>query len=220
MKGVLFDLDGVITDTAKLHFDAWNKLIQRHFHMALPQSIVELTKGVSRQDSLQLILKAINQEVVSEQFDLLCKEKNQLYLRALASLTEADILPGITDLIDGLKTDGIKLALASASQNAPRILQQLNLFTQFDAIVDPTTIVHGKPAPDIYLAAAKTIDLDPHACVGIEDAASGVTAIRDSGAVAIAVGDPVILKDADIVVSHTGALSPELVRTAWDNFHG
>lgn len=220
MKGVLFDLDGVITDTAKLHFDAWNKLIERHFHVALPQSTVELTKGVSRQDSLQLILSTINEEVASDQFDLLCEEKNQLYQRAVTSLTQADVLPGIMDLIDGLKTDGVKLALASASRNAPRILQQLNLFTQFDAIVDPTTIVHGKPAPDIYLAAAKTIDLDPHACVGIEDATSGVAAIRDSGAVVVAVGDPVILKDADIVVSDTGALSPELVRTAWDTFHG
>ena len=188
MKGTLFDLDGVIADTTTYHFAAWRQLVKTHFDADLPDELEEKTKGVSREDSLQIILDYLDIKVSKEEFTALTSEKNQLYVHALENLSQNDILPGISELLIDLKRHGIKIALASASKNGPLIIKKLGLTDFFDAIVDPAKIASGKPAPDIFIAAANNLGLQPYECIAFEDAVAGVTAINTSGAVSIAIG--------------------------------
>lgn len=169
LKGALFDLDGIIADTASYHFDAWKKLIKNHFDTDLPNQLEEKTKGVSREDSLSIILDYLGIQVSEENFKQLAAEKNEQYVQALDALTSQDILPGISDFIQELKEAKIRIALASASKNGPFILEKLGLLDIFDAIVDPSSVANGKPAPDIFLAAAQALELQPKDCIGIED---------------------------------------------------
>ncbi|WP_242257834.1 beta-phosphoglucomutase [Streptococcus thoraltensis] len=187
-KGALFDLDGVIADTAVYHFTAWRNLVKKHFDAELPDDLEEKTKGVSREDSLKVILDYLNIQVSEEEFAALAAEKNDAYVEALDDLTADDILPGIAKLISDFKHHGVKLALASASKNGPVILDKLGLSDAFDAIADPGQVAAGKPAPDIFLAAAEVINLTPQDCIGLEDSVAGVTAINDAGSISIACG--------------------------------
>ncbi|MDQ0223218.1 beta-phosphoglucomutase [Streptococcus moroccensis] len=187
-KGALFDLDGVIADTAVFHFAAWRNLVKKYFDADLPDELEEKTKGVSREDSLRVILDHLHISVPSEEFSRLAQEKNEAYIEALDVLTPDYILPGIADFIQTLQEKGIKLALASASKNGPIILEKLGLADAFDAIADPAKVAAGKPAPDIFKAAAQGLGLAPEECIGVEDAVAGVTAINASGAYSVAVG--------------------------------
>lgn len=187
-KGALFDLDGVIADTAIFHFTAWKNLVKKNFNTELPDELEEKTKGVSREDSLTIILNYLNIQVSEEVFKSLAAEKNEAYVEALDVLNPNYILPGITSFIAELKANHIKIALASASKNGPLILKKLGLADSFEAIADPAKVTSGKPAPDIFLAAAKALNLDPKDCIGVEDAVAGVSAINASGATSIAIG--------------------------------
>lgn len=151
-----------------------------------------------------------------EQIAQLAEKKNGYYLKAIDTLTKDDILPGITDLIAQLKAHDVKLSIASASKNAPAILKKLGLYEKFDAIADPSKVANGKPAPDIFLAGAKAVDLDPRDCVGVEDAVSGVAAIKAANMTAVAVGDPKELSQADAVVNTTADFSYELFEKTWE----
>lgn len=188
MKGVLFDLDGIIADTSLYHFMAWKQLILAHFDKEIPDHLEVKTKGVSREDSLNTILNYLNISVSNEKFSALCNEKNDMYIKSLEQINETNILSGIKKLIIELKKENIKLALASASKNGPIILKKLHLFEYFDAIVNPENVKAGKPEPDIFIAAAKALNLLPSECIGIEDSVAGVTAINAAGALSIAVG--------------------------------
>ena len=215
MKGVLFDLDGVIADTSVYHFQAWRKLIKNHFNRELPNELEKQTKGVSRTDSLNAILKFLNISVSQEQFNEMTTEKNNIFRNLLASLTPANILPGISELISALKKNNVKLSLASASLNGPFILEKLQLTDAFDAIADPSKVAAGKPAPDIFIAAAEAINLKPQDCVGIEDSIAGITAINKSGALSVGVGSITDLKDAKLLFPKTAALNYDQIETAW-----
>ena len=215
MKGVLFDLDGVIADTSVYHFQAWRKLIKNHFNRELPDELEKQTKGVSRTDSLNAILKFLNISVSQEQFNEMTTEKNNIFRNLLASLTPANILPGISELISALKKNNVKLSLASASLNGPFILEKLQLTEAFDAIADPSKVAAGKPAPDIFIAAAEAINLNPQDCVGIEDSIAGITAINKSGALSVGVGSITDLKDAKLLFPKTAALNYDQIETAW-----
>ena len=215
MKGVLFDLDGVIADTSVYHFQAWRKLIKNHFNRELPNELEKQTKGVSRTDSLNAILKFLNISVSQEQFNEMTTEKNNIFRNLLASLTPANILPGISELILSLKKNNVKLSLASASLNGPFILEKLQLTDAFDAIADPSKVAAGKPAPDIFIAAAEAINLKPQDCVGIEDSIAGITAINKSGALSVGVGSITDLKDAKLLFPKTAALNYDQIETAW-----
>ena len=215
MKGVLFDLDGVIADTSVYHFQAWRKLIKKHFNLELPDELEKQTKGVSRTDSLKAILKFLNISVSQEQFNEMTTEKNNIFRNLLASLTPANILPGISELILSLKKNNVKLSLASASLNGPFILEKLQLTDAFDAIADPSKVAAGKPAPDIFIAAAEAINLKPQDCVGIEDSIAGITAINKSGALSVGVGSITDLKDAKLLFPKTAALNYDQIETAW-----
>lgn len=218
MKGAIFDLDGVITDTAKFHFEAWSQLAKEQFGLELPAEFEAQLKGISRTDSLVKILEFGNilDQYDEEQIAQLAEKKNGYYLKAIDTLTKDDILPGITDLIAQLKAHDVKLSIASASKNAPAILKKLGLYEKFDAIADPSKVANGKPAPDIFLAGAKAVDLDPRDCVGVEDAVSGVAAIKAANMTAVAVGDPKELSQADAVVNTTADFSYELFEKTWE----
>ena len=217
MKGAIFDLDGVITDTAKFHFEAWSQLAKEQFGLILPAEFESELKGISRTDSLVKILEfgGLRDNYTDEEILALADKKNGYYLTAIETLTKDDILPGITRLIAELKEHGIKLSIASASKIAGAFLDKLGLLNEFDAIADPSKVANGKPAPDIFLAGAKAVDLDPADCVGVEDAVSGVAAVKAAGMTAVAVGDATELAQADAVVPTTADFSYELFEKTW-----
>lgn len=217
MKGVLFDLDGIVTDTATYHFTAWSQLVKDEFGLKLPKSIEERTKGVSREDSLKIILEELNLSVDEEQFQDLANKKNKCYIESLEKLTDKDILPGIKELINDLKQKGVKIALASASHNGTFILKKIGLFNSFDTIVDPGKVTKGKPNPEIFEVASAKLGLTPKDCVGVEDSIAGIEAINSAGSCSVGVGDET-LSQAFIRVESTKELTVTLLQEAWNNF--
>lgn len=218
MKGIVFDLDGVITDTARFHFEAWKKLTKEKFGKDLPASFESEVKGISRIESLERIMDfyGIRDRYTQEEIEAMAAEKDEYYRREIATLTKEDILPGIAYLLADLKDHRVKTALASASHNAPFILERLGLTDMFDGAADPSAIAHGKPAPDIFLAAAKSIGLEPDDCVGVEDAVAGVAGIRAAHMPAVGIGDAKELHEANRVVSSTKELTMALLEDVWD----
>ena len=216
MKAVLFDLDGVITDTAVYHYHAWKALGEK-IGIEIDEEFNEELKGVSRTDSLNRILAKGNKEEAYSQTEkeTMAAEKNELYKTMIEEMSPKDILPGIKALLDGLKERNILIGLASASQNGPTILEKLQLTDYFDEIVDPAKLKAGKPDPEIFLTGAKDLGVKPQDCVGVEDAAAGVEAIAAADMVSVGVGDADTLGKATKVVSETGALTVELLEEVW-----
>lgn len=221
MQAAVFDLDGVVTDTAKFHFQAWSKLAKEEFNLDLPASFETNLKGISRTESLEAILKFgdLLDKYSKEEVQNLANKKNDYYVEAISKLTKEDILPGITKLLTDLKANGVKLAVASASKNAPFILEKLGLAHVFDAVADPAKVKAGKPAPDIFLAGAKAVGVAPNQCVGVEDAIAGVSAIKAADMVAVAVGDKDELRQADCVVPTTRNFTYQLFSDVFDRYH-
>ena len=217
MKGVLFDLDGIVTDTATYHFSAWSQLIKDEFGLTVPKIVEERTKGVSREDSLRIILEELDLSVDKDRFQYLTNRKNQCYIESLNQLTSEDILPGIFELIKELKQKGIKMALASASHNGPFILKKIGLLYFFDTIVDPGKVTKGKPNPEIFEVAAAQLGLASNDCVGVEDSIAGIAAINSAGSCSVGVGDET-LSQAFKRVESTKELTVTLLKEAWDNF--
>lgn len=215
-KGVLFDLDGVITDTAEYHYHAWKKLADG-LGISIDRAFNESLKGVSREDSLRLILKHGNQQnqISPETFAKLATEKNDHYVELIQSFSETDIYPGILTLLETLKDNNIKIALASASKNGPMLLNKMGIPELFDAIADPASVAHGKPAPDIFLEAARLIDVPITECLGIEDALAGIEAIKASGAIPIGVGRAEDLGEDLPLVQTTDDLTFSFLKQAW-----
>ena len=208
LKAVLFDLDGVITDTAELHFRAWKALAEK-YSLAFDRSMSGRMSGRSRIDSLDLLLAENNVSWTQERRAAAADEKNGFYVASLSTLTPNDILPGVTKLIDDLKKRGIKCVLASASKNAPLVLKKLGLAKCFDAVVDPAAVQKGKPEPDIYIKAAELSGEWYTDCIGIEDAQSGIDAIKKAGMQAVGIGKS--LRGADILVGDTTELSADFL---------
>ena len=207
LKGLIFDLDGVITDSARYHLAAWNALAEE-LGIKLPAKASDELRGLARMDSLELILRYGHQEnkySLAEK-EALAVKKNMAYQQAIKKMTQADILPGISELLEQAKTNGLKMAIASASMNAPTILKQLGLLKEFDAVVDPKTLSHGKPNPEIYQKAQALLDLEADEVISFEDAASGVAAIKAAKQFAVGIGDSQVLGQADLVVSDTSQL--------------
>jgi beta-phosphoglucomutase len=217
LKAVLFDLDGVITDTAKFHFLAWRDL-GAELGIAVDEAFNEELKGVSRMDSLERILAfggSAEKYSLAEK-EALCTKKNDHYLELIQEMTPADILPGILPLLEELRAAGLKTIVTSASKNAPGILALLQVKDFFDGIVDPASVSAGKPAPDIFLAGAELAGAKPSECIGVEDAASGVEAIKAAHIPAIAIGDAEVLAQADRVLADTSELSLAVLRDTWE----
>lgn len=209
---VLFDLDGVITDTARLHCAAWARLAKKH-GLKFNEAMAKKMSGRSRMDSLDLMLKENGVVWTENERALACSEKNDDYVRSLDSLGPKDILPGIKVLLDDLRSRKIKCVLASASKNAPAILKKLGLTEYFHAVVDPASLEKGKPEPDIYVRAAELSGEWIDCCIGIEDAQSGIDSIKAAGIKACAVGAK--LKKVDVVAASSRELSLSLLESAF-----
>lgn len=220
MKAVLFDLDGVITDTAKYHFEAWS-ILSKKLGIEIDESFNEELKGVSREESLNRILRYNNKETYysDERKAILCKEKNDIYLELIDSLTPKDILPGIKELIKELKENNIKLGVASASKNAPKILESLCIKDEFDCIVDPALVSKGKPYPDIFIEGCKMLEVDSKYCIGIEDSYSGIKAINSANMISIGVGEEKVLKECNYIVENTKLLNYKLLKNVWNEMN-
>lgn len=216
-KAVLFDLDGVITDTAEYHYKAWKELA-RGLEIDIDRKFNEQLKGVSREDSLTLILQKGNklEDISEDEFKQLAKEKNDHYVTLIKSITKEDIYPGIAELLKDLSKNQIKIALASASKNGPALLDMMGIRHYFDAIVDPASLKQGKPAPDIFLEAAKEVCVPIHECIGIEDAKAGIEAIKASGALPVGVGSTQDLGDDIVVVPNTKDLTLSFLKRIWE----
>lgn len=217
LKGLAFDLDGVITDTAKFHYQAWRELA-RPLGIEVTPAINEQLKGVSRLESLAIILRSAHQfdrYSVAER-EALAQQKNDQYVRMIQTMTPADILPGIIPLLKAAKAEHLKISLASASKNAPMILTRLGLTDYFDQIVDPATLHHGKPDPEIFQRAAASMQLDNQEVVGLEDSQAGITAINAAGQFSVGIGTPQQLGAADYLVPTTSELTLFKIKEAFD----
>lgn len=215
IRAMIFDLDGVITDTAKYHYEAW-RLLADELGLPFDREFNEQLKGIDRIASLEKILSQSpdgGQFVTREQKQEWADRKNANYQLLIERVDESELLPGIMDLFEDLLAAGIPIGLASASRNARTLLQQLKLVSRFDVIVDPSSVAQGKPAPDIFLKAAEELGVAPHYCVGVEDAEAGIQAIKRAGMFAVGVGDADILSTADYIVSETRQLSLERINS-------
>ena len=194
---VLFDLDGVITDTAKFHFHAWKKLAD-DLGISFTEEDNEQLKGVDRMASLDFILSLGNHPELSalEKHEL-AERKNAYYKKLIEDLNEQDILPGVTALLENLKSGAKKVGVASASQNATAIIERLGLSGYFDHIAD-ARLARSKPAPDIFLFSAYGVGVHPTKCVGIEDSIAGLASIKACGMYAISVGLQELAKHSDL----------------------
>lgn len=221
MKAVIFDLDGIITDTAGYHFLAW-KALAEELDIKIDNEFNEQLKGISRIESLERILKKgkIENKFSLDEKEELAAKKNEEYKKMIEQMSSADILPGIERLLNQLNKANVLIGLASASQNGPIILKKLGLYTLFDTIVDPAKLSAGKPNPEIFKKAAEQLNCLVSECVGIEDAAAGVESINRANMVSIAVGDKKVLSAADKTVDSTEQLTVERIKKAWTNFSG
>jgi beta-phosphoglucomutase len=216
IKAFIFDLDGVIVDTAKYHFIAWNELAKQFgFEITVHQN--EQLKGVSRVKSLDLILEWGNIHLDQAQKDLLLVQKNKTYLEFINTLSKSDILPGIVDVLNYLKSKKIAIALGSASKNAVPILEKLEIDALFDAIVDGNVVEKAKPNPEVFLKAADKLGIMPEYCVVIEDAKAGVEAANSAEMMSIGIGSKAVLNDANYVLEDTAKLSKKFIDTLLKN---
>lgn len=189
LKAVIFDLDGVLVTTDHLHFRGWKAIADRE-GMEFDETVNHRLRGVSRQESLRRIYEHNQQNLPEDAaFEAQCTEKNEIYKKLVAEMTPADVLPGALELLMALRKKGIKTAVASASRNAPLVLERTKLLEQLDAVQDGNNTKRSKPAPDVFLGAAEQVDVSPDCCIGVEDAAAGMEAILAAGMVAVGIGD-------------------------------
>ena len=209
-RAAIFDLDGVLVDSARLHFVAW-KRIADELGIAFDEHDNEALKGVDRMGSLEHILALGRVSLDLAAKEQLAARKNGYYLDALATMSDADVLPGATALLAGARSAGLSLGIASASRNATMVLERAGLLGSIDFVADAAKVALSKPAPDIFLACAAGLGVAPAECVGFEDAAAGVTAIKAADMVAIGIGDDAILAEADLVFASTAAVDLDRV---------
>ncbi len=199
-KGFIFDLDGVIVDTAKYHYVAWKKIASDlDFDFTLAQN--ELLKGVSRLRSLDILLNIGGITKSDSERNVLATQKNELYLELIEKLDFNDLLPGSKTFIENAKDQAIKIALGSASKNAAYILKKLGIAHLFDARIDGTMVSNAKPDPEVFAKAAKLLGLNPANCLVFEDAQAGIDAAKNAGMKCIGIGDKQVLHGADLVVT-------------------
>lgn len=194
--GVIFDLDGVIVDTAKYHFLAWKDLAD-HLGFEFTEAHNELLKGVSRIRSLEILLDIGKVQLSEEQKQEYLVNKNEHYLEYINKMGPEEILPGVSELLDRLDNLGIPYVLGSASKNAPLILKQVKLLNRFSGIVDGNSVTKAKPDPEVFLIGAKKLGLAPENCIVFEDAIAGIEAANKANMVSVGIGDLETLNQAD-----------------------
>ena len=188
MKAIIFDLDGVICHTDEYHYQAW-KAMADGMGVYFNREINNRLRGVSRMDSLEIILENYNGELSAAEKEALATQKNELYKESLKNMSPADLSEEVRTTLDTLRSRGYKLAIGSSSKNAPFILQQLGLGSYFDAISDGNNIAHSKPDPEVFVKAAQMLCIPCEECLVVEDAVSGAEAGHAGGMKVACVGD-------------------------------
>jgi alpha,alpha-trehalose phosphorylase len=199
LQAVIFDLDGVIADTAVVHRAAWERLAQE-IGVPFDEDIAARMKGVDRRGSLEILLERAPRTYVEHEKRTFEQRKNGYYVERIEQFGPDQLLPGAREAVEAARTAGLRVGLASASRNAPLLLERLGIAPLFDYIVDAARIERSKPDPEIFLAAAAGLGVPPEACLGVEDAAAGVASIHAAGMVAIGIGRREDLGEADMVL--------------------
>jgi len=212
IKAIIFDLDGVIVDTAHYHYLAWKRLANE-FNIDLTPDKNELLKGVSRKESLEIILSLGNLKKTDEEKEALAVRKNGWFVEYVEKMNATEIFTGVKEMITTLKQAGYRVALASSSKNAQTVIVRLGIKNEFDTIVDGTMITHSKPHPEIFLTAASRLQVNPLECLVFEDAEAGVEAAIRAGMKCVGVGSKKQLGKADVIVARTADFNMNLLRT-------
>lgn len=215
-KGFIFDLDGVIVDTARYHFLAWRRLANS-VGVDFTEDQNEQLKGVSRVKSLEKILTWGNIELPDNTFKELMAKKNNDYMEYVHQMNESEILPDVVKILDHLTSINQPIALGSASQNARTILKKVNLYHSFDAIVDGTNVTKAKPDPEVFLRAASLLNMPPEKCIVFEDSVSGIRAANTANMTSIGIGDKEVLHEADYVFNDFTEISANFLNNLLEN---
>jgi beta-phosphoglucomutase len=210
-KGFIFDLDGVIVDTAKYHYLAWKELAEE-LDIDFTEAHNELLKGVSREKSLDILLGVGGVVLPQEERKMYMEQKNTRYLKYVAQMDESEILPGIKELLEFLKMNDIPFSLGSASKNARAILKGVHLLNDFTAIVDGNDVSKAKPDPEVFLIAAEKLKLKPENCFVIEDAAAGIEAAKRAKMISVGIGEEDMLGKADFLLNSTSKLTVDFAK--------
>lgn len=209
-KGFIFDLDGVIVDTAKYHYLAWKNLANSlGFDFTETQN--EQFKGVSRVRSLEILLALGNRTAIQEEKNAWLLQKNEEYLEYISSMDAQEILPDVPRVLDYLKVKQQAIALGSASKNARPILEKIKLISQFHAIVDGNDVTTAKPDPEVFLKGATALAVAPEQCIVFEDSIAGVQAANTAGMISIGIGDATVLHEAAYIFSDFTEISNEFL---------
>ncbi len=198
IKGLLFDLDGVLVDTAQYHFLAWRKMANA-LGFDFDEEQNEKLKGISRRESIEMILDWANITLSEDDTLRYMQQKNEWYLEYIDNMSPEEVLPGVPEFLRQCKEANYKIALGSSSKNAARILKQVQLTPLFDAIIDGTKTTTSKPDPQVFLLGAEALNLPPEQCLVFEDAIAGIDAAHNGGMLAIGIGSPDVLGHADLV---------------------
>lgn len=216
--GFIFDLDGVIVDTAKYHYLAWHKLAKElGFEFTKEQN--ELFKGVSRKRCLEILLDIGNITATQEQFDTWMVEKNVDYLAYIEKMDASEILPDVPRVLEYLKKKNVPIALGSASKNARPILEKVDLLPYFDSIVDGNSVTKAKPDPEVFLIAASNLGLTASSCVVFEDAVAGIQAANAANMISIGIGEDTILNEANYNFKDFTEISDEFLELLLNKNH-
>ena len=200
LKACIFDMDGVLVDSAVFHFESWKRLA-KELSIDLKDDFEAQLKGISRVDSLEKILAQGNLVLDNDTKVALMEKKNQQYLESIVSLKQEDLLPGTIDFLKELHDNGIKIALGSSSKNAMIILEKTNIKHLFSAIIDGNKVKFSKPDPEVFLRGAAECGIDPSEAVVFEDAISGVKAAKSGGFYCIGIGEKEELSEANHVIN-------------------
>ena len=195
----IFDLDGVIVDTAKFHFYAW-KQIAEELDLFFNEELNERLKGVSRVKCLDIILESSDKELSENEREAILKRKNEYYLDYIGQLQQSDLMPGVLDLFGKCKENGFHICLGSASKNAEFILDKLNIKHYFDVVVDGNSVSKAKPDPEVFAKSSEILNIPPENCIVFEDSIAGIVAAKNAGMYSVGIGNKDILGNADIVV--------------------
>jgi len=216
IKGFIFDLDGVIVDTAKYHFLAWKKLAEE-LNITFTEIQNEQLKGISRIKSLEKILSWGNLSLNKDHFDALMAKKNDDYLGYIATMTNKEILPNVVQTLDYLKGKNQKIALGSASKNAKAILEKVGIINGFETIIDGNQVTEAKPNPEVFLKAAKGLGVHAENCIVFEDSIAGIQAANTAGMISIGIGSKEVLFEANHVFNGFTEISSAFIQKIIDN---
>ncbi len=199
IRGLLFDLDGVIADTQTYHFISWQQ-VAGEYDITLDDEVAELFKGISSMDCLEIILDRGHLSMTDEEKEQTCAKKTAIFMNHLDGIDETWLLPGVKEFIEGAKNEGYAIALGSINERAKMILKKLGISHLFDAVVDGPMVEHAKPDPEVYIKAADALNLPYENCLVFEDAVSGIEAAHNAGMKAVGVGKDSMLYMADCVI--------------------